>query len=230
MAKDTKDNDFALIDVQEAYSRTEQFMDKNRKPLLIGISSVAGVFLLILAYQGFVVRPAEAAAEAAIWRAEAYFEMDSLDLAAYGDGFSDGLETVMTEHAGTKAGQRAAYRMGVYHRSKGAWDEAIAAFSEVDFDDDVVGPLAVAGIGDCQVELQQFDEAIASFEDAVGRSENGLAADALAPMFLMKSAIVKLETGDTKGALADFSRIAEDYASSQQATLAKGYAASLSAQ
>jgi TolA-binding protein len=230
MAKDTKDNDFALIDVQEAYSRTEQFMDKNRKPLLIGISSVAGVFLLILAYQGFVVRPAEAAAEAAIWRAEAYFEMDSLDLAAYGDGFSDGLETVMTEHAGTKAGQRAAYRMGVYHRSKGAWDEAIAAFSEVDFDDDVVGPLAVAGIGDCQVELQQFDEAIASFEDAVGRSENGLAADALAPMFLMKSAIVKLETGDTKGALADFSRIADDYASSQQATLAKGYAASLSAQ
>jgi hypothetical protein len=230
MAKDTKDNDFALIDVQEAYSRTEQFMDKNRKPLLIGISSVAGVFLLILAYQGFVVRPAEAAAEAAIWRAEAYFEMDSLDLAAYGDGFSDGLETVMTEHAGTKAGQRAAYRMGVYHRSKGAWDEAIAAFSEVDIDDDVVGPLAVAGIGDCQVELQQFDEAIASFEDAVGRSENGLAADALAPMFLMKSAIVKLETGDTKGALADFSRIAEDYASSQQATLAKGYAASLSAQ
>jgi hypothetical protein len=230
MAKDTKDNDFALIDVQEAYSRTEQFMDKNRKPLLIGISSVAGVFLLILAYQGFVVRPAEAAAEAAIWRAEAYFEMDSLDLAAYGDGFSDGLETVMTEHAGTKAGQRAAYRMGVYHRSKGAWDEAIAAFSEVDFDDDVVGPLAVAGIGDCQVELQQFDEAIASFEDAVGRSENGLAADALAPMFLMKSAIVKLETGDTKGALADFTRIADDYASSQQATLAKGYAASLSAQ
>jgi len=230
MAKDTKDNDFQLIDVQEAYSRTEQFMDKNRKPLLIGISSVAGVFLLILAYQGFVVRPAEAAAEAAIWRAEAYFEMDSLDLAAYGDGFSDGLETVMTEHAGTKAGQRAAYRMGVYHRSKGAWDEAIAAFSEVDFDDDVVGPLAVAGIGDCQVELQQFDEAIASFEDAVGRSEDGLAADALAPMFLMKSAIVKLETGDTEGALADFTRIADDYASSQQATLAKGYAASLSAQ
>ena len=49
-------------------------------------------------------------------------------------------------------------------------------------------------------------------------------------MFLMKSAIVKLETGDTEGALADFTRIAEDYASSQQATLAKGYAASLSAQ
>jgi hypothetical protein len=79
------------------------------------------------------------------------------------------------------------------------------------------------------VELQQFEEAIASFEDAVDRSEGGLAADVLAPMILMKSAVVKLETGDSEGALADFNRIVEDYASSQQANLAKGYAASLSA-
>jgi hypothetical protein len=48
-------------------------------------------------------------------------------------------------------------------------------------------------------------------------------------MILMKSAVVKLETGDSEGALADFNRIVEDYASSQQADLAKGYAASLSA-
>ena len=33
-----------------------------------------------------------------------------------GDGYAAGLEEVMADHEGTAAGQRAAYRMGIYYR------------------------------------------------------------------------------------------------------------------
>lgn len=227
MAKKNKPEEPTILNIDEVYTKSEQFVDKNRKPLTFGISGLAIAILAVLGYQSFIVAPAEASAEEASWKAESYFEMDSLDLAAFGDGYDAGLEEIMLNEPGTAAGQRAAYRMGIFHRDAGAYDEAIAAFEQVNFDDDVVGILSIGNMGDCYVELGDYSKALDQFESAASKAASGLAETVLAPMFLYKAAIVQIEMGDPTGAKGNLDQIVSNYPKSQQFSSAKGLAVSL---
>jgi TolA-binding protein len=133
----------------------------------------------------------------------------------------------MLNQPGTAAGQRAAYRMGIFHRDAGAYNEAIAAFEQVNFDDDVVGVLSIGNMGDCYVELGDYSEALNHFESAASKASSGLAETVLAPMFLFKAAIVQIELGDNNGAKGNLEQIVSDYPNSQQFSPAKGLATSL---
>ena len=227
MAKKTKPEDDTLLDVGEAYTKTEKFVDENRSSLTYGIGGVAALIVAVLAYQSFIAAPAEAKAEESSWRAESYFEMDSVDLAAYGDGFAAGLEEIMNDHSGTAAGARAAYRMGIVHRDAGAFEEAIAAFEQAEANDDVIATLAAGNIGDCQVELGDYDAARTAFNSAISAAESGLAEAVLAPMFLYKAALVEMELGSNAAAKSYLDRIVKDYPKSQQKNGAAAMAASL---
>lgn len=227
MAKKTKPEDDTLLDVGEVYTKTERFVDENRQTLTYGVGGLAVLILAVIGYQSFIVGPAEATAETEVWRSENYFEMDSLSLAAFGDGYSAGLEEVMMDHAGTPAGQRAAYRMGIYHRDAGDFDAAIAAFEEVNVNDDVVQVLAAGNIGDCYVELADYDAASDAFGLAISLASSSLAEDVLAPMFLYKGALVEMELGNNSQAKSYLDRIVEDYPNSQQKNASVSLAASL---
>ena len=195
------------------YTKTERFVDENRSTLTYGVGGLAVLILAVIGYQSFVVGP-EAAAETDAWRAENYFEMDSMSLAALGDGYA-GLEEVMADHEGTAAGQRAAYRMGIYYRDAGDFEGAIAAFEEVNVGDDVVQVLAAGNIGDCYVELADYESAQAAFNNATP-GDFGMAEDVLAPMFLYKGALVEIELGNNAQAKKHLDRIVEDYPTGQQ--------------
>ena len=227
MAKKTKPEDDTLLDVGEVYTKTERFVDENRSTLTYGVGGLAVLILAVIGYQSFVVGPAEAAAETDAWRAENYFEMDSMSLAALGDGYVAGLEEVMADHEGTAAGQRAAYRMGIYYRDAGDFEGAIAAFEEVNVGDDVVQVLAAGNIGDCYVELADYESAQAAFNNAISLATSSMAEDVLAPMFLYKCALVEIELGNNAQAKKHLDRIVEDYPTSQQNNASEALAASL---
>jgi tetratricopeptide (TPR) repeat protein len=227
MAQKNSNEEPLMVQVEEAYSRTERFVDQNRKPLLYGVGGVVVVVLGLLGYRYFVALPAEERAEEAIWRAENYVELDSMDLAVNGDGFSAGLIEVLEQHSGTKAASRAAYRLGIYYRSMGQYDEAIDAFEQVDLGDDVVQAMAEGGAGDCHVEKGDFENAAKAFDRAISIGESGNARDVIVPMYLYKSALVKLELGDAAGAKSDLETIVEEYPTSQSFSAAQGLAASL---
>lgn len=227
MAKKTKPEDDTLLDVGEVYTKTERFVDENRKSLTYGVGGLAVLIMAVIGYQSFIVGPKEASAETEVWRSENYFELDSLNLAVFGDGYSAGLEEVMMDHAGTPAAQRAAYRMGVYHRDAGDFESAIAAFEEVNVNDGVVQVLATGNIGDCYVELADYEGAQAAFKTAVSSASSSLAEAVLAPMFLYKAALVEIELGDMAQAKSYLDRIVEDYPKSQQKNASVSLAASL---
>ena len=227
MAKKNQNDEPIFVDLGNEYTKMEQFVNENRQTLTYGLGGLAVLILAILGYQSFIVRPAETAAEEGAWRAENYFQMDSLDLAARGDGYDPGLEEILNNHDGTKAAARAAYELGVVYRDEGRFEEAIDAFSSADIDDDIIGALAEGSIGDCLVELGNYNEAVSHFEKAASIGASGLGEDVLAPMYLFKAGITKLETGDKAGAKADFERIVNDYPESQQFNTARGMAASL---
>ncbi len=228
MANNNPIDDDLLVDVQEVYSKTEQFIDRNQKPLTYGIGGVVVVVLGVLAYQSFVVRPAIEAAETEAWRAESYFAQDSLNLAAYGDGISMGLDGIADKFSGQAAGDRANYELGIYHRDLGEYAEAMARFEEaVSIGDGVVSVLAQGGIGDCQVELGDYEAAARAFKAAASAGASSSAEQVLAPMFLYKAAIAHMELGNTSEAASLLEEVVSDYPESQQFSMAQVLHASI---
>ena len=227
MAKKNQNDEPLVVDLGEGYTKMEHFVNDNRQALTYGLGGLAVLILAALGYQSFVAGPAESQAEEEAWRAENYFQMDSLDLAEFGDGYDAGLEEILNHHSGTDAASRASYELGIIYRDGGRFEEAIEAFKTAGLVDDVIGALSEGNVGDCLIELGRYNEAIGHFESAAALGASSLAENVLTPMFLYKSGITKMETGDFAGAKSDFSRIVTDYPECQQFNSAVGMKASL---
>ena len=213
--------------IEELTGKTEQFIENNSRNLIIAIAAVAVVIVGIVGYGKFVVEPAEKEANEHIWRAEQYFMMDSVDLALNGDGLYPGLIEVMENHGGTKAAARAAYETGILLRQQGDFAGAIEAFEGAGLKDDILSALATINVGDCEVELGNFDAPADAFDKAVGMAGSSIGEDYLAPIALYKGALVDLELGRDGKAKSKLSRIAMDYPTSNLKATAEGLAASI---
>ena len=226
MAKKTNQEE-TIVNVDELYSKSEQFVDKNRKQLTLGLGGAAALILIVIGYSSLVVAPKNTAAEEAAFMAEHYFAKDSADLAMLGDGLNAGLEEILSDHSGTPAAARAAFELGIMHRDAARFDEAVEAFNQAGFSDDVFGPLTDANIGDCLVELGDLEGAEGHFASAASSAASGLAAKALSPMCSYKRALVLIELGNEDKARGVLEDLAEDFPNSTYAANAIGLAASL---
>ena len=226
MAKKTNQED-VIVDVDELYSKSEQFVDKNRKQLTLGLGGAAALILVVIGYSSLVVAPKNMKAEEASFMAEHYFAKDSADLAMLGDGLNAGLEEIMEDYSGTPAAARAAFELGIMHRDAAEFDAAVEAFKQAGFSDDVFGPLTDANIGDCLVELGDLEGAEGHFASAASAAAGGLAAKALSPMCSYKRALVLLELGKNDKARNVLEDLSEDFPNSTYASNATGLAASL---
>lgn len=226
MAK-KKDQDEIIVDVTEVYSKTEVFIDRNRKVLSIILVSVIGVVAAGAGYYYLIAKPKEQKANEASWKAEQYFELDSLELAIYGDGLYAGLDDVVRQHAGTRAAARGNYALGVIARDRGEFEEAIAHFKKVKVSDEAVRVLAIAGIGDCEVDLERYTDAVKTFERAIARSKGTKAEGLLAPTIHFKAGITYLELGERAKAAKHFEQIVKNYPEAQNFAVAERYVAYL---
>lgn len=228
MAKKNQNEDDLLVDVQEVYTKTEHFIDRNQKPLTFGIGGIVVLVLAILGYQSFVVQPNIEESETEAWKAEQYFENDSMNLAAYGDGISMGLDGIAEKYGAYAAGTRASYELGVYHRDMAEYDQAIANFeAATSIGDGVVSVLAQGGIGDCMAEMGDYKGAAGAFKSAVSAAASSDAAEVLVPMFLYKGALAQMELGENDTAKRLLGEIVENYPESQQFSMAQALHASL---
>lgn len=226
MAK-KKDQEEIIVDVNEVYSKTEVFIDRNRKILSIVLIAVIVVVAAGAGYYYLMAKPKEERAAQESWKAEQYFELDSLDLALYGDGLYAGLDDVIREHNGTKAAARGHYALGVIARDRGDFEEARDHFNKVDVSDEVVRTLAIAGIGDSEVELGLYSDAAKTFERALARSKGTKAESFLAPMMHFKAGITYLELEEKDKAAKHFDQIVKNYPDAQNYAVAERYAAYL---
>src|SRR4029450_4842040 len=92
--------------------KTHEFWSKYSKPLSIGLLAIIALVGGYLAYNSFIKEPKEQKAEEAIFRAEEYFRMDSLDKALNGDGITQGFLKIISRYGGTEAANRAEFYAG----------------------------------------------------------------------------------------------------------------------
>ena len=208
------------VDLGEVYSRTELFLDKNKQAITIAAVGLIVVVGGVLGYKKFISEPKAKEASEMMWKAEYYFEMDSLDKAMNGDDQWPGFLTIAEDYSGTPSGELANAYLGAIYMQKGEFDLAIEHYKKSDVDDDVLRVMAVGNQGDALVELGRTDEAVKLFEKAAGMTKN----DFTTPMYLMKAGILHQQAGNWSAAAKAFNRIAKEFPTSSEASQARKYA------
>jgi tetratricopeptide (TPR) repeat protein len=219
MAKKKKDEDpQAISTVEETLTRTEQFLEKNYKALLIGL----GVIIVILgigwlAKQYLNNRNDEAQSQ--MYQAERYLEMDSLSLALNGDGNYLGFLDIANEYKFTNTGNLSIYSAGICYLHLGEYQEAIDFLNKYSKKDKVLGSLAIGATGDAYVELGDLDKGIEKYLEAAEYAENSFNS----PLFLMKAGELNELNGNYSDALKLYEKIELKYPESTEGTTIEKY-------
>ncbi len=222
MSKKVEDKKEELIvDVQEVYSKTEHFIENNKKMLSIILGGIIVVIGLYFAYTKMYIAPMEIEAQSSMFMAEKYFEKDSLDKAINGDGSNYGFVDIIEEYNGTKSANLAHYYLGLSYLKTGKYQDAIDQLESFSSSDIMVSSIAIGAIGDANVELNQLDEAINYYEKAASKNENELTT----PMYLFKAGIVYEEQGNYAKAYEKYSTIKKDYIESSEGRTIEKYLA-----
>jgi tetratricopeptide (TPR) repeat protein len=221
MAKSKKDdNPQGMKNVEETLSKTEQFLEQNYKPLLIGLAVVVvlvGLFWLSKLY--LTKRNDEAQSQ--MYQAQKYLELDSINLALNGDGNYLGFLDIAKEYKFTKAGNLARYGAGICNLHLGNYQEAIDFLDKYSKKDKVIGSIAIGATGDAYVELGNTDKGLAKYLEAAEFAGNSFNT----PLFLMKAAELYEINGKYADALKLYEQIKEEYPTSTEGSSIDKYIA-----
>ena len=171
MAKKNKTED-QFVQVEQAVSKTEQYIIDNQKSLTTILSVIIGIIVLYNVYQNFYIKPLEEEAQSEMFMAELYFQKDSFNLALIGDGQYYGFLDIADEYSSTKVGVLANYYAGICYLQTGKYEEAIEYLIDFHSDDIILSSLALGCAGDAYMELGEIENAMDSYEDAVDNSNN----------------------------------------------------------
>jgi tetratricopeptide (TPR) repeat protein len=221
MAKSKKDdNPQGMKNVEETLSKTEQFLEQNYKPLLIGLAAVVvlvGLFWLAKLY--LTKRNDEAQSQ--MYQAQKYLEIDSINLALNGDGNYLGFLDIAKEYKFTKAGDLARYGAGICNLHLGNYEEAIDFLNKYSKKDKVIGSIAIGATGDAYVELGNLDKGISKYLEAAEFAANSFNT----PLFLMKAAELYEMNGKYPDALKLYEKIKDEYPTSTEGSTIDKYIA-----
>ena len=221
MAKKTKDaNPQTLKNVEQTLTKTEQFLEENYKPLLTGLGVIVTLVAIFWLGRIFLSKRNEEA-QSQIYQAERYLEMDSLNLALYGDGNYLGFLDIAKEYKFTKAGNLARYGAGICFLHLGQYPDAIDFLEKYSKKDKVLGSLAIGATGDAYVELGDPDKGVEKYIEAADYAGNSFNT----PLFLMKAAEIYELNGQYSEALKIYERIQKEYPESTEGISIEKYIA-----
>ena len=200
------------VEIGEVISKTEEFVENNKKLLIgviVAILVVIGAVLGIRAYNSSRANTAEEE----IFAAEQWYGQDSLMLALKGNPMHMGFEAIAEEYGSTKAGNRAKYCAGIIYLRMGDYNKAIDYLNSYKGKDDFTPILAKVLVGDAYYELNKVKDAVDCYEKAARMDDNEITA----PYALFKAGMGYLKLGDNAKADDAFKQIKEKYPFSTEA-------------
>ena len=213
MAKTKKVSDEAIgLDVQ--LSKSEAFIEKNLKVILIALAAVIVVVAGIFIYKNYMKGQTEEANQA-IAKSQTAFAQGQFEQALNGDGVQEkGLLKIIDEYSGTKTANLAKLYAGLCYVNLDKTDEAIKMLEAYSAqDDETVSPAAVEALGNCYVKKGDNQKGAETLEKAAKMADN----DAVSPIFLMQAAQIYEELGNSDKAVELYEQIKTKYFRSQLA-------------
>ena len=208
--------------LDETASKSEQWIEKNQRPIFIGLIAVAVIILGYLAYNKYIIEPKEIEAADELAYPKNYFEqaqnttvaVDSLyNLSLNGADGKYGLIDIVDNYGSTKAGNLAKYMSGIAYLKTGDYENAIQYLSDFSSEDEMLGALALGNIGDAFSEINQPEDALKYYVDASNYRDNNFTS----PLYLFKAGNLAMELKQFDKAEEYFTKIKDNYSSSDEA-------------
>lgn len=224
MAKKVNNKKDDFQSVEQALSKSEAFIEKYQKHLLIGVGIAVAVVLIVLAVRNLYIKPREVTAENEMYKAQLYFATDSFNLALHGDGINFiGFKEIASEYSVTPSGNLAVAYVGICYYKMEDYQNAIKYLSQFDGDDTYLTTSVIGLIGDSYIELNDVSKAVSYFEKA-----GGLKNEVLSPIYLKKAGLAYETLNQPEKAEKCYITIKESYPTSQEARDIEKYMARIS--
>lgn len=221
--KKTDHTEDQIMAVEGALTKTEQFIEDNRKMLSIVLGGAIIIVLGYFAFHRLYLEPREKEAASQMFVAERYFEQDSLQIALNGDGQYPGFLEIADDYGMTKTGNLAKYYAGVCYLKAGEYENAIDYLKSFNGKGDIVEAWAIGKIGDAYMELGEKETAADYYEDAAEFIDNNFST----PHFLMKAGMTYELLQEKEKALKVYKRIQDEFPTSKETQNIERYIARL---
>ena len=196
-----------VLNVEEAVSRSEAFINKNKKALVVGVVAVVVLVAAGLLTSTYVIAPREKKAAEALFMGEQYFQNGNYETAIVE------FESVIADHKGTKAANLAKAYAGISNAKLGNYEEAISLLKAFKGNDAMIAPSVLAALGNCYAQVGNEAQAATTLVKAAQKADNNL----LSPAYLIQAGQIYEKLGKKSDALKAYTLIKDKYYGSMQA-------------
>lgn len=189
----------------------KHFQDNYGKKATIGVALILIVVLGYFGYKQIVLDPKEKDASGAMFRAEEYFRMDSINLALNGDKVNAGFVKIISRYDGTKAAGLASFYAGSCYLKLGDFNKAVKYLKDFKTSAVQVQAKAYGLLGDAYSELNKKDEAIEQYKKAGTYFEQD---EIISPEYLFRAGYLYESMGKNQDAIAMYQLIKNKYPAS----------------
>jgi tetratricopeptide (TPR) repeat protein len=199
--------------VEHALSKSEQYIEENKKSLTIILAAIVIVVGGYMGYKHLYIGPKEIEAQSQVFMAEQYFEKDSFRLALEGDNNASGFNQIIDEYGLTSTANLCQYYAGICYLRMGKFEDAIEHLKKFDSGDKLVSVIAIGAIGDAYVELGDYKKAVNFYEKAANKNKNNFTST----IYMKKAGLVYEKLGDYKKAVESYKKIKKNFPNSDVA-------------
>jgi tetratricopeptide (TPR) repeat protein len=200
-------------------ARAKDFWTRYNKPVMIACAVVILLGGGWLVYKNYFKAPKEAKASEAMFKAEEYYRMDSVNLALNGDGQAMGFLRVISKYGGTEAANMAHYYAGVCYIKLDDNKNAVKHLEKFSTSAKQIQARAYKLLGDAYADLAQNQKALDNYKKAARHFEEDKANSAEA--LFMAAYLADRVMNNPKEAIELYKEVKEKYA------LYKGYEADM---
>lgn len=200
--------------------KKSSFFQDNLKSIIFIGTAIVVLIVLYIGYQKIYLAPRAGEAADAMYKAEEFALIDSLQKKAIdGDGSFLGFQQIAEEYSNTPSANIAnAYLGGLYLREQN-FQEAIKYLKKYsETGSEILDPLVIGLIGDAYSESHDYKNAADYYKKASEKSKNSYTT----PLFLKKLGLVYEQLDENKLAAEAYSKIKTDYRESTEATTIDG--------
>jgi TolA-binding protein len=210
--------------LSERFSKTEEFISKNRK-LVFGIGGLIAIVIAAVFIWQYNLQQQEQKAQEEMFQAVYFFEEGNLNEALNGDGISPGFLSIIDNYGSTDAANLAQYYAGIIYLRNREFESALEMLEAFSTDDYLVSARRLVLIGDAYMELGNYTNAASSYMEAASTYPN----EWMTPGYLMKAGLAYENAGNSSAAIAAYDQIVSDYPTAAELTDAKKMKAKLEA-
>ena len=203
----------SLEGIEQALTRSEQFIEENSKVLSYIVGVIVILIVLFIGTKRFYITPLQEEAAGQMFMAEKFFERDSFDLALNGYGTYPGFVEITEDYKITKTANLAKYYAGISFLKLGDYENAIDYLNGFNTKDILVGSAQYSSLGDAYVELNELESAIKAYQKAVSEYGNNFTS----PLILKKTGLVYEELNETSEANKIYTKIKSEFPDSEEA-------------